>query len=212
MQKSRLGIVALVAVGAVGLLWTANVLKGLNSRLPVAQTSPLLEKVQALGDLHAVKYTYRDVHEYSSFLEADGAMAYFPGASQLAEATTKNRALMTFTGSVEAGVDLSKAQIEQSPSEIVVFLPEPRIFPAQIDAQVHDVKRGLLWRDDAITITALTKAKRRFADTSRRQGILDEARANVRKQVSELASQLSDKKVTVKFADEDNVTAKSEQV
>lgn len=208
MHPSRKRFFWKVAVLAGGLWFVSQFVGSINGSRSVVQVAPLLEKVQALGELHAVKYTYRDVHEYETSREPTGVLASLPGGAELVQASTRNTALMSFTGTVEAGVDLSQAKIEKSAAGVTVKLPAPEVYPANVSADVHELKRGLFWRDQGIATEAIEDAKVRFRATSIRQGILKEARANIEKQVSELAGDLAGTKVAVVFEDDVSTSAK----
>jgi len=167
------------------------------------QTAPLLERVQALGELHAVKYTYRDINEFETQREATPWLAAIPGGSEIVGSATRNSAVMSYTATVEAGVDLSKAEIVRTANGVTVKLPQPQVYPPNVTASVHSVKRGVFWRDPAIAATAIEDAKNRMRLTSIRQGILAEAKVNVRKQVGDLVRDLSGAEATILFEGED---------
>lgn len=191
-----------VAAAGVGLWVASQFISSTGQRSPHVQAAPLLEKVQALGELHAVKYTYRDVHEFQTAREATPWLASIPGGNEVVNAATTNTAVMSYTGTIEAGVDLAQAKIAKTETGVTVTLPAPRIYPANVSADVHSVKRGLFWRDQAITTTAIEDAKARLHNTSLRQGILEEAKTNVRKQVGALVKDLAGTEAVITFEGE----------
>lgn len=202
MHPNRKRFLWKVGGAGAGVWLVTQFIGSIGGSRTVVQVAPLLERVQALGELHAVKYTYRDVHEFETTREPEGVLASLPGGTEVVHATTRNTALMSFTGTVEAGVDLRQAKVERSSSGITVKLPAPTVFPANVVADVHEVKRGLFWRDQAIAARAIEAAKTRFRETSVRQGILDEAKTNIRKQVAQLAGDLAGSPVRVAFEGE----------
>lgn len=202
MHPNRKRFLWKVAGAGAGIWLVAQFIGSIGGSRTVVRVAPLLERVQALGELHAVKYTYRDVHEFETTREPEGVLASLPGGTEVVHATTRNTALMSFTGTVEAGVDLSKAKVERSATGITLKLPAPKVFPANVVADVHEVKRGLFWRDQAIAARAIEDAKARFRETSVRQGILNDAKTNIRKQVAQLAGDLSGTPVRVAFEGE----------
>lgn len=143
-------------------------------RTPVPTVAPepmVLEKVQALGELHTARYTYRRVFETeTSRPVAEWAQA-IPGAASLVKSTTKNTALVSATINVEAGVDLGAAKKVGR----WIVLPHARIYEPTIDGQVHQHKAGLLWRDDNIGLAAVAQAKRQAQEAAVKQGILNRA-------------------------------------
>lgn len=140
---------------------------------------PVLQKVQALGELHTAKFTYQNVFEHRTSRQPSEWANWVPGAAQLVQATTQNRALVQVGGSVEAGVDLQKSKIEGN----TLVLPRAEIYRPHLDAKVFDQKRGLVWRDENIALSALKEAESIFTDAAHRQGIRDEAEKNALIQV-----------------------------
>jgi hypothetical protein len=174
------GVFALIATVA---------LKGPGGRVTPLE-SPLLERVQAIGNLHAVKFTYRDISDFETTREPVSWLASVPGGTEVVHAATRNRATMSYTATVEAGVNLDRAKLIQSATGPVLVLPRPQVYPANVSATVHDVQRGLFWRDQGIAATAIESAKGRIQETAVRQGILGQAETNVRKRLESLASEL----------------------
>lgn len=189
-MKRRLGngLRLLLAGGVVGVL--AIMLAQSPSRPRANSAAPLLEKVQALGNLHVVKYTYRDISDFQTSREPVAWLGSIPGGRDLVATATRNRTTLSYTGFVEAGIDLTQASVRKSASGIEVTLPQPVVYRPNVEAEVHDLKRGLFWRDQSIVATAIEQAKDRLQETARRQGILSEARENARTRVEGLAREL----------------------
>jgi hypothetical protein len=189
-MKRRLGngFRLLIAGGVLGML--AIMLTQAPSRTQASYAAPLLEKVQALGNLHVVKYTYRDIKDFQTSREPVAWLSSVPGGRDLVASATRNRTTLSYTGAVEAGIDLTQATIRKSATGLELILPQPVIYRPNVAAQVHDLKRGLFWRDENIVPTAIEQAKDRLQDTARRQGILGEARENARTRVESLAREL----------------------
>lgn len=189
-MKRRLGhgFRLLLAGGVVGVF--AIMLAQSPSRQQATFAAPLLEKVQALGNLHVVKYTYRDINEFQTSREPAAWLSSVPGGTDLVASATRNQTTLSYTGAVEAGIDLTKATIRKSATGIELILPQPVVYRPNVAAQVHDLKRGLFWRDENIVATAIEQAKDRLHETAKRQGILGEARENARTRVESLAREL----------------------
>ena len=146
----------------------------------------VLEKVQALGDLHTVKHTYQQVFsQETSHPVADWA-TYIPGAASLVASTTKNTALITMKAEVEAGVDLSKAKMVGK----TLVLPKPQIYTPTMQGKLHDHKSGLLWRDDNIAFTAEDQARMNAVRAAKKGGILKMAADEATSRVTKLARAL----------------------
>ncbi|MGV3618320.1 MAG: DUF4230 domain-containing protein [Fimbriimonas sp.] len=179
----NIGLIA----GAAVLLGVGFWVGGLRApKDPIArETIPmpmLLKQVQALGELHTASYSYENVFEHRSQLNPQGMLASFPGASSIARAATGNRALVSADGTVEAGVDLAKAKIEANR----IVLPRARMYEPQVHAKLHQVRRGLFWRDENLALEAVSDAKERMAGAAREGGILADAERNAVTQVKKL--------------------------
>lgn len=169
----------LAIIGAAALLGAGVIIgKALQPRDPIARevfpAPMLLKQVQAMGDLHTASYAYENVYTHQTYVRPRGVLASFPGAEEVARATTRNVALVSADGTVEAGVDLKQARLEGKR----IVLPHARIYEPQVHAQLHDVKRGLFWRDEGLAYGALNDAKERMAGAAREGGILAEAEKN----------------------------------
>lgn len=169
------------------------------------QPTPLpvvLERVQALGDLHTTRYAYNNVFEYTTSREPEEWVARL-GMGSLVRGATRNRALVSAHGTVEAGVDLRRAQAryEQTPAgrRLVVTLPPPTIYPPHVDAKLHRAQGGMFWRDDNLALKAQADAGERFVLAGRQQGILESARDGARNQVASLLEGVVDVPVHVEF-------------
>jgi hypothetical protein len=158
----------------------------------------VLQKVQALGDLRTVRYTYQNVFEVETTREPEGMLASLPGVTNVVHATTRNKALVSASGSVEAGVDLTKARYETKPEGTVLVLPKPRLFPPDVRLHVHRAKPGVFWRDDNLTVKATDVAREKFTTAGLQQGILPAAQKSARERVEALV-QGSGANVQVRF-------------
>jgi hypothetical protein len=147
----------------------------------------LLKRVQALGELHTASYSYENVFEHRTHLQPRGLLAAFPGVGSLTEAATRNAALVSTDGTVEAGIDLSRARIDANR----IVLPRARMYEPQVHAKLHQVKRSPFWRDENLALNAVSDAKERMAGAAREQGILADAEKNAIEQVKRLAPQVT---------------------
>lgn len=143
----------------------------------------VLRQVQALGELHSARYHYENVFEQRTYLKPQGILANFPGAAELARATTQNEALVSAQGAVEAGVDLTLAKTDGKR----LILPHAEIYEPQVELNLHSVRRRFFWRDDNIALKAVADAKSRMRDAAATQGIRDEAERNAKNQVARIA-------------------------
>lgn len=142
----------------------------------------LLKQVQSLGELHTASYSYENVFEHKTHIEPRGMLAALPGAASVAEFATKNSALVSADGTVEAGVDLAKAKVDANR----IVLPHARIYEPQVHTRMHQVRRSPFWRDENLALDALSDVKARMAGAAREGGILRDAEKNAVAQVEKL--------------------------
>jgi hypothetical protein len=160
-----------------------------------AQPTPmplLLQKVQALGELHTARYTYQHVFEQQTSRKPQEWAQAVPMVASLVRASTTNSGLVSATAQVEAGVDLSQAKLEGS----TLIVPKPHVYRPAVEARMHEVRRGLLWRDDNLALTAVGAMETRVRTAAVEQGILTEAEKNARKQLQTL---LTGSKAQIEF-------------
>ncbi|RYG25832.1 DUF4230 domain-containing protein [bacterium] len=187
-----------VLSGALGLA-LLSVLSHRGSTSTEVPTSPVLQRLRALGDLHTARFEYSDVVNHGTYQKPEGMLAAIPGVDSMARAATENKALIDVRGSVEAGVDLRKLAAENTPMGLRIVLPSPRAYAPQVDARLFSVRHGLFWRDEAITLSAVEKAKERLADAAIRQGLLKQAQAEAANRVRGLAETFGAKVAEVRF-------------
>lgn len=142
----------------------------------------LLKQVQAMGELHTASYAYENVFEHKTHLQPRGLLAALPGAASVAELATKNSALVSADGTVEAGVDLARAKIDGAR----IVLPRARMYEPQVHTRLHQVRRSPLWRDENLALAAIGDVKERMAGAAREGGILRDAERNAVTQVQKL--------------------------
>ncbi len=186
------GVLAFALISALGQR------NGSGTEVP---TAPVLQRLRALGELHTARFEYADVVDHGTYQKPQGLLAALPGADAMARATTENKALLDVRGSVEAGVDLRKLHAERTPAGLRLVLPNPRVYPAQVDARLFSSKRGMFWRDDAIALEAEGVARRRLRSAALQQGILDSARREAETRVRALAETLGGKIAEVRFGE-----------
>ena len=158
---------------------------------PAVPPPLVLQRVQALGDLHTARHTYQHVFQQETSRPVADWAAYIPGAASLVKSTTSNTALVTMKAEVEAGVDLSKAHMEGR----ILVLPRAQIYTPSLEGKMHDHKAGLLWRDDNIAFTAEDEARANAVRAAKRGGILklasDEAASRVAVLLKSLGSDVA---------------------
>lgn len=176
-----------------------------NRDLAERQPTPLpivLESIQALGNLHTTRYAYNNVFEYTSSRQPQEWVERI-GMGGLVRGATRNRALVSAHGTVEAGVDLRKAQarydLTPGGRRLVVTLPDPTVYKPHVEMKLHTARPGVFWRDDNLALKAQADAGERFVAAGREQGILESAREEARTQISTLLSGVVDVPLHIVF-------------
>ncbi|MBR5065648.1 MAG: DUF4230 domain-containing protein, partial [Oscillospiraceae bacterium] len=90
---------------------------------PALDTVALAEELVEISELATMEYTYTNTVKYDSYLDFYGYRIPF----------TTNSFVISYDGSVKAGVDLSKAKISLEGELITISLPDARIVSHEID-------------------------------------------------------------------------------
>ena len=139
----------------------------------------VLDRVRSMGELHSASHTFTGVDLVKSQQEPTGLFAFAPGMRPAAALLTGNQASLAWTATVEAGVDLNRAEIVSLPGKVIVRLPEAKVYGAQVDhSRVHQHQRGLFWRDDNIALKGLDEIKAKARRAAEARGIADQAEAS----------------------------------
>lgn len=172
-----------------------------SARKPKIEGQPLmLERVQALGDLHTARYNFSRIFEHQTQLEPEGVASFIPLAANVVHAATRNKALVTVVGSVEAGVDMRKAKVRRMATGWCVELPSPTVYETKTKANVSDQKVGFFWLDSNIGLDAERVAANQFRVGAIEHGIKDMAREEAAKRVRELLQGVTKEPIQVQFA------------
>ena len=187
---------AAVGVVAVGSLFYRSQIRDEDKvvALPI-----ILKQVQGLGELHTSRYEYQNVLEYSTHREPTDWAKHVPILADAVRSSTGNRALVSVHGEVQAGFNLDKASVSREQGKIVVTLPSPQVYPARVEAKVHNTRRGVFWRDDNIGLKAERDAAVRFRNASIEQGIEKHAKQEVTKRVVSLLGSTTDEQIEVRI-------------
>lgn len=181
-----------LALGTVAVVAAFAFFAGRGSSMEALRPTPappVLEKIQALGQLHTARYTYQNVFEHATARETADWARNIPGVESLVQNSTRNSGLVQVHAEVEAGVDLAKAHLENRPGQAPrLVLPHAVVYRPQVDAKVYDVRRGMFWRDDNFALNAVTDAQIRLRTAARQQGIVRTAEENAVKQIRELTN------------------------
>jgi hypothetical protein len=187
--------------GAGALLWAGVQMGGgKEAERDLVQMPLLLTMVQGMGELHSARYTYENVFEYETFRQPAKWVSYVPGGESLVQSTTRNSALVSVNGTVEAGVDLRRATMEKRPDgTITVTLPQPKVYPARVETRLHKHRVGAFWGDPNIALKAERTAAARFTGAAVEQGILEKAKTETEETVVRLLANAGVKGASVVF-------------
>lgn len=150
--------------------------------------SVVLEEIEALGRLELVKYTFRDVVEYT--VERN----YLPDS----------KVMLIVSGEAIGCVDFAKIQkgdITETDSRVIVTLPQPEICVTKInhqDTKVYDTQWTYF---DAANLTdkAYKEAEKEIMNIAMKTNILEQTEENAKQLLKPLFEQVSNKGVTIKF-------------
>lgn len=188
-----LAVIGIIAVGSV-LFRSQSKDQDKVVALPL-----ILKQVQGMGELHTSRYQYQNVLEYSTHREPTEWAKNVPILADAVRSTTGNSALVSVHGEVQAGFDLDKATVSREEGKLVVTLPSPEVYPARVEAQVHNTRRGVFWRDDNIGLKAERDAAVRFRNASIKQGIESHAKQEVTKRVVSLLGSTTKEPIEVRI-------------
>ena len=170
-------------------------------------SGPLLVAIRNIGQLHSASYTMKDVLHSESEQTPTGLLADVPGGIEVAQWATRNRAVVTAEGTVEAGIDLTRI----SPADIVqekqpdgttlfrVHLPPVTVYPPTVKIHVEEHRRGLLWRDENIAPKAQAEAGQRFVAAAEADGIRRKAACNAIETLQNLQKSVGNARVAFSF-------------
>jgi hypothetical protein len=199
MHKLGKALIVLLVGGlfAFGLFCGMKVSRwvGFGPRARSYSTPAILMQVQALSELVTIKYVIEKVEVYEQ--PSENVVGQMIGS--------QNRVLLLAHGIVKAGIDLQNLQAEDleiQGKQISIKLPPARITDAYLDdkeTKVIDRSTGLLAPSDK----DLEQATRRNAldairRSARNSGILSEADARAKAQLTSLFSLLGFEKVEFK--------------
>ncbi|MCI8810744.1 MAG: DUF4230 domain-containing protein [Oscillibacter sp.] len=175
-----LGIVLCVIVGAVcffGGRYIAN-----HPAEPEISTVVLESRLSEISEIAVVAYHYTNMAQFENSGQFSGITIPF---------TTK-RFILTYDGTIKAGVDLTKTDVQVSGTAVRVTLPKAEILSHEMDAdsvEIFDEKTSIFnpfHVDDFTAFQAEQKAV--MEEKAVAQGLLDEAQEKASEQVRLLLS------------------------
>ena len=146
----------------------------------------LLQRIQAIGRLHTVKFNFERTGALETFRNADPSLSWIPGADSVVSAATRNSVTMTLRGTVETGIDFTKVRMTLADGKATVTLPKAEVYEPTVDAELHDVRSGAFWKDEEIQLKAIASAKREFRKAAIASGGKEKATEQAREVIGQL--------------------------
>lgn len=168
---------------------------------PTVPVGPVvLKEVRDLGELRTVSHHASRVFEYESHRQPEGWSEHVPFAREVLAAATSNKVLVSAEGDIQAGVDLTRAEVKETANSIEISLPAVEVFEPVVKLQVHNQKDGVFWRDLNIVGKAEEEVAGDMIAAAKSAGIQERAEKNVEETLSNLVEGISDKPVKVTFS------------
>jgi hypothetical protein len=183
-------ILTFIAVVILFLAWQAHSLGFLAN---FGQTQKIdihnivLEKVEDLGKLELVKYTFRDVYEHKEV----GTLS-------------TDKVVLIIAGEAVGCVDLKKIKktdILERNDSLIVSMPKPEICYYKIDQKNSRVYDSFYLTTNSANLfaRAYKEAEKAIKKTAEQSNILEQTQINAKQLLKPLFEQISKKKVILKF-------------
>lgn len=166
-------VLVILAIAAAGFFGGIRYVEVQNEKKkPTVDTVSLTEELAEISELASVEYSYTNSVRFENHLDFYGYKIPF----------TTNYFVLTYDGSIKAGVDLSRAQISLEGEMITVTLPPAVILSHEIDydsMQATDETYSFFNRIDITDYTSFTKDQNsKMEKKALEAGLLQKAREN----------------------------------
>lgn len=166
-KKAIGGLVAILIVAA--LIFFAGVSFANRHSEPVITSTALTQQLQEANELTSMEYNYTKVGKFENSLTLNGWQIPL----------TKKSFLLTYSGKLKAGVDMSQAQVSIEGSVITIALPEVKVLSNVIDEssiELYDETKNLFNPISIEDYTVFaTQQKEKVEDEAIENGLLSEA-------------------------------------
>ena len=163
------GIVLCILVGAAGFLGGRHAAQ--TEKAPQLSAVVLENRLAEISELASVTYTYTNMAQFENSSDFYGVTIPF---------TTK-RFILTYDGTIKAGIDLTKVRIDVSGNDVTVVLPEAEILSHEIDEESVEIfdEKTSIFNPFTFTVEDFTafqaEQKRDMAEKALQRGLLEEA-------------------------------------
>lgn len=180
-KKVKKGLIVIFALLLTGAACFFTGSRWQNQRsVPVISNDILEEKLKTINELSTVSYQYTNMGKFEDQTNFYGWNVPL----------TKKSFIVSYDGTIKAGVDMSKATVTTKDDKITITLPKAEIFSHEIkddSIQVFDETKNIF---NPISLTDYTgfsaSQKNRMTEKSISSGILETAENNAQKAVLEL--------------------------
>lgn len=177
-KKAIGGLVAILLVAA--LIFFAGVSFANRHSEPVITSTALTQQLQEANELTSMEYNYTKVGKFENSLTLNGWQIPL----------TKKSFLLTYSGKLKAGVDMSLAQVSVDGSVITISLPEVKVLSNVIDEssiEVYDETKNIFNPISIEDYTVFaTQQKERVEDEAIENGLLSEAATKAQSAIRQL--------------------------
>lgn len=169
------GIVLCVLVGAAGFLGGRHA--AASEKAPQLSAVVLESRLAEISELASVTYAYTNMAQFENSSDFYGVTIPF---------TTK-RFILTYDGTIKAGIDLTQVQIDVSGNDVTVVLPEAEILSHEIDedsVEIFDEKSSIFNPFTVEDFTAFQEEQKQvMTEKALQGGLLEEAREKAKNSV-----------------------------
>ena len=149
---------------------------------PLRPMPPILTQIQSLGELHTARFNFQNVGKFETWKQPASWAEHIPFATSVVHWATDNSVLGEYSGSVEAGLDLSHASettgLQGGKIVRILVLPPVHLYPAEIIMHVDEEHHTKYFEDANIAPDALKAMQTQYQEASLRRGIIQVAQRN----------------------------------
>lgn len=177
-KKAIGGIVAILLVAA--LIFFAGVSFANRHSDPIITSTALTQQLQEANELTSMEYNYTKVGKFENSLTLNGWQIPL----------TKKSFLLTYSGKLKAGVDMSAAQVSIANRVITISLPEVKVLSNIIDEssiEVYDETKNIFNPISIEDYTVFaTQQKEKVEEEAIENGLLSEAATKAQNAIRQL--------------------------
>lgn len=177
-KKAIGGIVAILLVAA--LIFFAGVSFANRHSDPIITSTALTQQLQEANELTSMEYNYTKVGKFENSLTLNGWQIPL----------TKKSFLLTYSGKLKAGVDMSVAQVSIANRVITISLPEVKVLSNIIDEssiEVYDETKNIFNPISIEDYTVFaTQQKEKVEEEAIENGLLSEAATKAQNAIRQL--------------------------